>query len=63
MGRRGGRGNDDDAIGCLLIIVFAFLAMPIVGLYLIFRGNESDKAIGIILLTISVVILIYCGVH
>ena len=55
--------SDDSGLGCVVIILLAIFAMPIVGLYMVFKGDEGQKALGIILTVIGVILWIYLGVQ
>lgn len=61
MSRYGRRSsNDDDMSGCLVYAIIAIIAMPIVGLYLIFEGDtDGKKAAGVVLLILSLLFWIY----
>lgn len=64
MGRCGRHHhNDDSGLGCLVILLLAIFAMPIVGLYMVFKGDESQKALGIVLTIIGVILWIYLGIQ
>lgn len=55
--RRG--GSDDSGMGCLVMVILAMVAMPLVGLYILFKGNDdSQKAIGAILTILGIIIWI-----
>lgn len=58
----GYRGNDD-ASGCiasaLILLGLLLFAMPLLGVALCFSKNEDDKADGIILIVISIVIWVF----
>lgn len=51
--------NDFPGLGCLVTILLAIIAMPIVGLYLVFAGKGNDtKLIGMVMLVIGVILWI-----
>lgn len=53
----GRRGSDDSAIGCLVMVVIAMIAMPIVGLYMLFTAEDTDKkTLGVILLIVGIIL-------
>ena len=60
-GRRRHHGGDDSGAGCLVAMILALIAMPLVGLYLILKqdGDDETKAIGWILLVVGAVIWIF----
>lgn len=55
--------NDDSGLGCVVFLLLAIFAMPLVGIYMIAKGDESQKAIGIALTIVGAIIWIYMGVH
>lgn len=62
--RNRGRGGGSDAdYGCLLWMMIGVFAMPLVGLYLISRKNDSSaQAVRWILLIVGIILWIYIGV-
>ena len=62
-GRRGGGG--DSGGNCLILLILALIAMPLVGLYLIIKsdGDEGTKVIGWILLVIGIIFWIYIAMQ
>lgn len=62
-GCRRHRGENDGAMGCVVILLLAIFAMPIVGIYMVAKGDEAQKAIGIVLTIIGIIIWIYLGVQ
>ncbi len=55
--RRG--GSDDSGMGCLVMIILGMVAMPLVGLYMLFKGeDDGQKAIGAILTIVGIIIWI-----
>lgn len=55
--------NDDSGFGCVVILLFAVFAMPIVGLYMVFKGDEEQKVLGIILTIVGAILWIYLGLQ
>ncbi len=46
-------------VGCALVLMFAVIAMPFVGLYLIIAGkSDEQKLLGIALLVVSIIVYI-----
>lgn len=57
--RHRGSGSDGSSIGCLVMIVLALIAMPLVGIYMLITGKDSSqKIIGTILLIVGIIIWI-----
>ena len=52
----GRRRNDDAGLGCLVMIVMAIFAMPLVGLYMISKGDEGEKVIGVLLTIVGLIL-------
>ena len=49
--------SNDDGMGCLVILVLAVIAMPLVGLYLAFAGESSaQKFLGVALLIVGIIV-------
>lgn len=56
--RRGGVGID----GNIALVLMLIAALPIVGLVKIIKGeNEDDKALGVVLLVIGIIVWIIVG--
>ena len=52
-------GSDDSGMGCLVMIILGLVAMPLVGLYMLFQGDDDgQKAIGAILTIVGIIIWI-----
>ena len=52
-------GSDDSGMGCLVMIILGLVAMPLVGLYMLFKGDDDgQKAIGVILTIVGIIIWI-----
>ena len=46
-------------MGCLVMIILGMVAMPLVGLYMLFKGeDDGQKAIGAILTIVGIIIWI-----
>ena len=57
--RHSRRGSDDSGMGCLVMIILGMVAMPLVGLYMLFKGeDDGQKAIGVILTIVGIIIWI-----
>lgn len=55
--RHGGGSSDESGIGCLVMIILAWIAMPLVGIYMIISEKDSSqKTIGVILLIVGIII-------
>ena len=51
------RSSDDSGIGCFAIIILGMIAMPLVGLYMTFKGKDNgQKTIGVILTIVGIII-------
>lgn len=49
--------NNDSGMGCMIVMLLAVFAMPVVAMYLIFAGKSSEqKILGIALLVVSVIV-------
>lgn len=49
--------SNDDGMGCLVILILAVVAMPLVGLYLAFTGERSEqKILGVALLIVGIIV-------
>lgn len=54
--------SNDSGMGCLVMMVLAVVAMPLVGLYLAFAGKESgQKVLGVALLIVGIIVWAKCG--
>lgn len=57
--RNRGGSSDDSGMGCLVMIIMALIAMPLVGLYMLIKGkDDGQKVIGLILLVVGIIIWI-----
>ena len=57
--RHGRGGSDDSGMVCLVMIILGMVAMPLVGLYMLFKGeDDGQKAIGVILTIVGIIIWI-----
>lgn len=57
------RKSDDSGMGCIVGLLLIIIAMPIVGIYMIAKGDEEQKVLGIILTIIGAIIWIYLGLQ
>lgn len=49
--------SSDSGSGCLVVVVLAIIAMPLVGLYLAFAGESSEqKLLGVALLIVGIIV-------
>ncbi len=49
--------SSDSGSGCLVMVVLAIIAMPLVGLYLAFAGESSEqKLLGVALLIVGIIV-------
>ena len=49
--------SSDSGTGCLVMVVLAIIAMPLVGLYLAFAGESSEqKFLGVALLIVGIIV-------
>lgn len=55
MARRNS-GGSDGAGSCLVLLAGILIAMPVLGIYLLTKGNDDDKAVGLILLVLGILI-------
>ena len=58
-GRNKNYNSDNSGFGCLLMLIVLIFAMPLVGIYLIVKGNENEKTVGWILLILGMILWIY----
>lgn len=54
------RNNDMDAIGCVVFTIIAIIAMPLLGVYLIAKG---EKGLGIALIVVGIIIYCFIGAY
>ena len=54
-----GRKKDDGMMGCLAIVFIGIVAMPLVGVYMLVKGKDEHKGIGLILTIIGVILWIF----
>lgn len=59
---RNRRNNSDGATSALAVVLIALVAMPIFGIYLLTRNNETDKTWGAVLTVLGIVLWIAIGV-
>lgn len=55
--------DDNNGLGCALLLVAIVFAMPLVGIYLIVKGSDEDKSMGIALLILGIVLWGYILTH
>lgn len=55
--------DDNNGLGCALLLVAIVFAMPLVGIYLIVKGSDEDKSVGIALLILGIVLWGYTLAH
>ena len=49
--------SNDSGMGCLIILIIAVFAMPLVGIYLICAGESSEqKLLGVALFIVSIIV-------
>ena len=48
----GNNRQDSGDSGCLALLILGFIAMPLVGLYLMTKKDDESKALGLILLIV-----------
>ncbi len=57
--RHRGSSSDDSGMGCLVMIILAMVAMPLVGLYMAFKGkDDGQKVLGVVLTIVGIIIWI-----
>ncbi len=57
------RNSGDSGIGMLVIAILAIAAMPVVGLYFLFREDSSNRGLGVVLLILGIGLWIWWGVN
>lgn len=55
--------DDNNGLGCALLLVAIVFAMPLVGIYLIVKGSDEDKSVGTALLILGIVLWGYILTH
>ena len=58
MASKNNSSNDNNGLGCVLTLIAIVFAMPLVGLYLLTKDNQDDKAAGLVLLILGICIWI-----
>ena len=54
--------SNDSGTGCLVAIILALIAMPLVGLYLAFAGeSEGQKILRVALLIVGIIVYVKFG--
>ena len=57
-------GRNDSGMGCVVMLVLAIIAMPIVGIYLASTGEENgQKWLGIALTIVGVIVYAKMGIR
>ena len=57
-------GRNDSGMGCVVMLVLAIIAMPIVGIYLSCTGEENgQKWLGIALTIVGVIVYAKMGIR
>ena len=59
---RRNRKSSDGGTTAIAIALIAIIAMPIFGIYLLTRKNETDKIWGIILTVVGIILWIALGI-
>lgn len=59
MSKRYRKSNDD--MGCIVWLILAAFALPIVGLCILLEGNDEEKAVGLVLFVIGIIIWAAAG--
>lgn len=59
---RNRKNNSDGATSVLAFVLIALVAMPIFGIYLLTRNNETDKTWGAVLTVLGIALWIAIGV-
>lgn len=55
-------GSNGGGLGCAVMLLFAVVAMPLVGLYLAVAGKESgQKVLGVVLIIVGIIVWIKFG--
>ena len=60
---RGNRRRDPGDSGCLALLIIGFIAMPLVGLYLMSKKDDESRALGLVLLIVGIILWVYVGVR
>ena len=50
--------GDNAGMGCLVLALLAVFFMPLVGVYMVFEGNDQEKGIGVALTIVGVIVWI-----
>ena len=56
------RRSDNDSMPLIVLLLLAFYALPLVGLYFLLREDPSKRELGIILLVVGIILWIIVGV-
>lgn len=55
--------GNDSGMGCLVLVILGLMAMPLVGIYMMLCGEDTDqKAIGLILTIVGIILWIMAAV-
>lgn len=58
----GNKKNNDEGIGCILTMIVALIAMPLLGLYFIVAGKSSEqRLLGVALLIVGIIVWVKVG--
>lgn len=60
MGRH--RKSSDNGNTAIALVLIAIIAMPLFGIYLLTRNNETDKTWGAILTVLGIILWIVIGI-
>ncbi len=56
--------NNGSGMGCLVALVLAVIAMPVLGIYLAFTGESSgQKFLGAALFVVGIIVYAKFGIH
>ena len=59
---RMGSSGDEAGLGCLVAIMLAILALPVLGVYLLVKGeNDTQRIIGLVIVVLCVIGMITGG--
>lgn len=53
----------DSGIGCIVMLVLGFIALPVVGLVMMCSGDEDQKALGLVILIVGIILWIMVGAN
>lgn len=56
--------GDNSGMGCLVLMVLGIIAMPLVGLYMLLKGEDTDQqAVGLIITIVGFIFWIAVAVQ